>query len=471
MKRLLGWLVPAVLVVGAVAGGAVAWRAEAAVPDEPMPVEQRPLGTPVLSVRRAPTILAGPIAERRLRTDLRALAEFLPPSSCLVVEGPELRFAHRPDEPVVPASTQKLLTAVAALEHLDPASRFETRVVAAAEPGAGGVVAGDVALVGGGDPLLATADYMSRFRRQPQLFTDLESLAASIEEAGVRRIDGSIVGDERRYDTERYRPRWPARYIEQDSIGPASALAVNDGFARYPTKANGRTPLEPAPDPASEAAAVLHRLLEARGIDVARPPRSGALPAATVELGRVESAPLAQIVGQLLRESDNETGELLLKELGRTAGRPTAAAGAMVIRETIEDAAASVYDGSGLALENHLTCGLLVDVLQRPTTGETVAAQLPVAGESGTLTERFEGTPLEGVLRAKTGSLTSVTALAGFVEDDDPPLAFALVINVAPGSRVPDQVAGLQQRIAEVMAAWPRVPDLDALGPDPPEEG
>jgi D-alanyl-D-alanine carboxypeptidase/D-alanyl-D-alanine-endopeptidase (penicillin-binding protein 4) len=463
--RLLGWLFPAVLAVGAVAGATVAWRAEAAAPSALTAVEERSLVTPVLSVRRAPTVLAGPIAERRLRTDLAALVRLLPPSSCLVVDGPELRVEHRADEPVVPASTQKLLTAVAALDHLDQEARFRTAAVAASPPGTDGVVVGDLALVGGGDPLLATADYMSRFRRQPQLFTDLDTLAAAIASSGVRRIAGSVVGDERRYDTERYRPRWPARYVEQDSIGPASALSVNDGFARYPTEHERSTPLEPAGDPAAEAAAVLTRLLEARGIDVGGPPRAGALPSPTVEVAAVESAPLAEVVGQLLRESDNETGELLLKELGRTAGRPTAAGGARVVGEVVDDPAATVYDGSGLALENRVTCTLLVDLLRRPSSAEVIDAYLPVAGESGTLKERFDGTPLEAVLRAKTGSLTSVSALAGFVEDEDPPLAFALVVNTAPGTRVPEEVAGLQQRIAEVMAAWPRVPDLDALGP------
>jgi D-alanyl-D-alanine carboxypeptidase/D-alanyl-D-alanine-endopeptidase (penicillin-binding protein 4) len=454
-----------VLAVGAVAGAAVAWRVEAAVPGAQRAVSPPRLTTPVLSVRRAPSVLAAPIAARRLRTDLGALVRLLPASSCLVVDGPELRFAHRADEPVVPASTQKLLTAVTALEALDPEGRFRTAAVASARPGPDGLLTGDLVLVGGGDPLLATADYMSRFRRQPQLFTDLDGLAAAIAEAGVRRIDGAVVGDERRYDRQRYLPSWPARYVEQDSIGPASALSVNDGFARYPRDGDRGAPLEPAGDPAAEAATVLTRLLESRGVAVAGAPRGGAAPATAVEVAHIESAPLRDIVGQLIRESDNETGELLLKELGRTAGRPSYAGGAAVVRDVVGDARATVVDGSGLSLDDRVTCDLLVDLLRRPAAGEVIDAHLPVAGESGTLTERFDGSPLDGVLRAKTGSLRSVAALAGFVEDDDPALAFALVVNVAPGDRVPEEVARLQQQVGEVLAAWPRVPDLAALGP------
>ncbi len=81
MKRLLGWLFPAVLAVGAVAGSVVAWRVEAAVPSTPSSGTGPSLVTPVLSVRRVPTIVAAPIAARRLRTDLEALVPFLPPSS------------------------------------------------------------------------------------------------------------------------------------------------------------------------------------------------------------------------------------------------------------------------------------------------------------------------------------------------------------------------------------------------------
>ena len=469
MRRLLRWLGPAVLAVGAVAGGVVAWRSEAAAASGSGEdaAAAGSLVTPVLSVRRLPTVVAEPIAARRLAADLRAAVADLPPSTCLAVSGPDLTFGHRADEPMIPASTQKLLTATAALEVLDPDLRFRTTVVAAGEP-AGGVVPGDLTLVGGGDPLLATADYASRFRRQPQLLTDLDELAAAVHEAGVRRIEGSVVGDERRYDTTRYVAGWPRRYIDNETIGPMSALAVNDGFARYPTSTDRDVPLEPAAQPAVDAAAVLTRLLEARGVDVVGAPGAGAAPEDGVEVAAIESAPLPEVVGQLLEESDNATAELLLKELGRASGRASTAGGAAVVLDVVEDVGAPVVaDGSGLSLDDRVTCQLLVDLLDRPDTGDAIVDRLPRAGESGTLAERFQGTPLEGVLRAKTGTLSTVAGLAGVVEDDDPPLSFALLVNtVAP---VPASVSGLQQRVAEALASWPRVPDVTVLGPQAPE--
>lgn len=460
------------LAVGALAGAATARQLEADVSDAAAPgPAPTAMATPVLSVRRVPTVVAAPIAARRLYADLDALMSSLPADSCLIVEGPDLRYDHRGDAPLVPASTAKLLTATAALDALGPDERLRTAVVAPAPP-AGGVVAGDLTLVGGGDPLLATPDYAARFVRQPQTFTDLDALAAAVQQAGVQRIDGSVVGDESRYDRTRYVPSWPPRYIDQNQVGPLSSLTVNDGFERFPLASGAGGPLEPAPDPAANAAGVLTLLLETRGVDVVGPPRSGTAPPGAVEVAAVESPPLRDVVGQLLRESDNNTGELLLKELGHGVGDPSTAGGAAAARERLDDGdvdltGAALVDGSGLSLDNRVTCTLLVDLLSRPETGAMLQDLLAVAGETGTLAGRYQGTPLEGVLRAKTGSLTSVASLAGVVADDDPALTFALVVNVPAPEAVPAGVDAVEQQVAETLAGWPRVPDLAVLGPLP----
>ncbi|MGK2950286.1 MAG: D-alanyl-D-alanine carboxypeptidase/D-alanyl-D-alanine endopeptidase [Acidimicrobiales bacterium] len=460
--------------MGAVAAGGVVWRTEASAPGpaEGTTPGQPQLATPVLSVRRLPTVVAAPIAERRLRLDLEAWAAQAPGDSCAVVRNDEsVVFEQRPDDALVPASTTKLLTATAVLLQLGPDERLTTRVVATA-PVVDGVVPGDLVLVGGGDPLLATADYMARFRNQPQTFTDLDALAASVEAAGVRRVEGAVVGDETRYDQERYVAGWPVRYLNQNVIGPLSALAVNDGFAAYPTPGATDVPLEPADHPAVNAAAVLTRLLVARGIEVVGEPRAGAAPAEFQELAAIESPPMAQVLAQLLTESDNSTGELLLKELGARAGAGTTAAGrerarALLDLAEIDVGGAVVADGSGLSLDNRASCSLLVDLLERPDTGPVLDAGLAVAGESGTLSRRFSGTDLEGRLRGKTGSLNTVTALAGVVQDDDPPLTFAYVVNAPPPGPVPEGVAASQQALGEILLAWPRVPDSTVLGPMP----
>ena len=78
-------------------------------------------------------------------------------------------------------------------------------------------------LVGGGDPLLTTQDYVHTFRRPPEPVTSLEALADRVVAAGVTQITGRVVGDESRYDTQRYVASWPERYISAPEIGPMSA--------------------------------------------------------------------------------------------------------------------------------------------------------------------------------------------------------------------------------------------------------
>jgi D-alanyl-D-alanine carboxypeptidase/D-alanyl-D-alanine-endopeptidase (penicillin-binding protein 4) len=138
-----------------------------------------------------------------------------------------------------------------------------------------------------------------------------------------------------------------------------------------------------------------------------------------------------------------------------------------VVADVVGDLGAPrVVDGSGLSLDDRVTCGLLVDVLGRPDTGNVIDDLLAVAGVSGTLKERFRGTPFERVVRAKTGSLTSVASLAGIVEDGDPPLTFAFIVNAAPPAPVPDGVDALQRQVLDVLASWPRTPDVTVLGPE-----
>src|SRR3546814_6396768 len=117
---------------------------------------------------------------------------------------------------VVPASLTKLLTAAAALEGLGADARLRTEVRAAAPP-VDGVVAGDLWLVGGGDPVLGTDVWASQMDSSPPPHTSLDVLADRVVAAGVRRVEGRVVGDESCYDAERYVDTWPARSDEHTS--------------------------------------------------------------------------------------------------------------------------------------------------------------------------------------------------------------------------------------------------------------
>jgi D-alanyl-D-alanine carboxypeptidase/D-alanyl-D-alanine-endopeptidase (penicillin-binding protein 4) len=470
------WGPPLVLLLGALGCGAGALAVEAKAGASPPDGDVVPIGTPVLSVRRMPSVVAAPVAARRLRADLEAWAATAPVESCAVVAdgSGDVVLDLRGEMPVVPASTQKLLIATAALVRLGDDFRFHTAAVAA--PPVDGTISGDLTLVGGGDPLLATRDYAARYERQPQIYTDLTVLAQRIVDAGVRRITGSVVGDEARYDRVRYVPGWPQRYLDQDVTGPLSALAVNDSYAAYPAAPDDPGQVEPAADPAVHAADVLTALLEDLGVEVAGPPGAGTAPPGAAEVAGLDSPPLTEVLAELLRESDNATAELLLKELGRVGGDPSTAGGRAVTAEVLTGAGldltrTAIADGSGLAVENRLTCGLLVTLLDRPQTGDVLRDSLAVAGETGTLSERFVGTPLEGHLHAKTGSLTAVAALAGRVIDEDGSFTFAYVVNAGAGRRVDEDAAvASQQQLGEILLGWPRVAGVAVLGPQPPPQ-
>jgi D-alanyl-D-alanine carboxypeptidase/D-alanyl-D-alanine-endopeptidase (penicillin-binding protein 4) len=434
--------------------------------------------TPVLSARRVPALLAAPVADRALQAELTDLVARQRGATCLTVSSAgRTVFSDDPDLPLVPASLQKVVTAVAALEVLGPDFRFRTAVVAAAAP-VDGIVMGDAWLVGGGDPILSTAAYVSRFEHQPQTATLLEPLADAMAGAGIRGVQGSLLGDESRYDADRYPDSWPERYVNQDQSGPLSALSVNDAYVAFPPLPDVETPdEEPAPDPPAHAAAVLAGLLSPRGVQVAAT-GSGTAPEGAVELAAIESPPLTDVVAQLLRDSDNQTGELLLKEMAVARGRPgTTADGLAVVDEVLADlglpiAGSDVTDGSGLDLGNRLSCSLVMAMLDRAGPDSALGRGLAVAGQTGTLTERFVGVPATGRLIAKTGTLPRVTSLGGFVRTvPGSTLTFSFIVNLDGGAEVDDADLRLQDELGDALVRYPEGPPLESLAPLPAGSG
>ncbi len=455
-------LLPALLAVLTVVATTVGLRSVPEASGEPLAQPGPPEAAPVLSARRVPVLLAGPLGERRLRGGISSLAATLPEPSCVSVsEGGRTLFEAAPDAPVIPASTLKLVTAATVLSHLDASETLRTTTRSTTPP-TDGVLAGDLWLVGGGDPVLGTEAWGSSFERQPALRTSLEALADGIVAAGVRSVQGRVVGDESRYDTTRYVPTWPDRYRSQ--VGPLSALTVNDGFARSPGGSG------PFADPPTGAAGVLTELLRARGVEVVGEAGAGvAPPEAATELAGVDSPPVLELVGQMLRESDNGTAELLLKEVGhREAGQGSTEAGAAVAEATMADlgldlAGVDVVDGSGLDRGNRVTCRLLHDLLRQVDVGGEVEGGLAVAGVTGTLARRFLDSPVSGHLRAKTGSLNNVAALAGYADTrHEGELTFAMVLN---GLELDADPATVQSALAELLVSYPDAPALEELGP------
>jgi D-alanyl-D-alanine carboxypeptidase/D-alanyl-D-alanine-endopeptidase (penicillin-binding protein 4) len=425
----------------------------------------------VLSVRRLPELLAQTGADIRLAKALDgAVADPAFANSCLIVEQGDRRlYTRNPDRPLIPASNLKLLTAVAALRKLGPDGQFTTAAKAGSKLGADGAVNGPLYLVGGGDPLLETADYAASFKNQPQTRTAFEQLADDLVAKGLRRVTGGVVGDESRYDAERYIPSWRPRYITDAEVGPASALMVNDGFVEFKPKHVA------APAPAVHAAQMLSDLLKGRGVSIEGTSGQSQAPAGAATISELRSPPVRDVVAEMLRESDNTTAELLVKELGRRgAGKGTTGVGLGVLRDTLAAAhlpAAQVQtvDGSGLDRSDRATCTLLLNALDQ---APDLLPGLPTAAKDGTLAMRFAGSPAAGRLHAKTGSLDGVAALSGFVDpavedgaegdSASPPLGFSLLVNDLPKDAMG---RALQETVGAILARYPNGPKPDELAP------
>jgi len=192
---------------------------------------------------------------------------------------------------------------------------------------------------------------------------------------------------------------------------------------------------------------------------VAGPPASGTAPAKAVTIAAVRSAPLTDIVAGMLRESDNTAAELLTRELGvAKAHDGSTAAGTKAVVDILNaarlpTAGVRLGDGSGLLTTNQVPCPVLAAALRAPDRSGAPRLEplLAVAGRSGTLEPRLVGTPLEGRLRAKTGSLDGVSGLAGFV-DGRRQLSFAFLANgnlSDPAGRL------LQDKLVALLAAYP----------------
>jgi D-alanyl-D-alanine carboxypeptidase/D-alanyl-D-alanine-endopeptidase (penicillin-binding protein 4) len=176
-------------------------------------------------------------------------------------------------------------------------------------------------------------------------------------------------------------------------------------------------------------------------------------------------------VAQLLTWSDNQTAELLLKELGyQLSGQGTTDAGAAAVERSLQEedydlSGVDVVDGSGLAGDNRTTCRLYHQVLADAGPDSVLADGLAVAGRTGTLAETFVGTPAQGRLRAKTGSLNEVRALSGVVRvRDADDLIFSLLVNEPFITAEGDAV---RIDVGVALGNYPQRPDLAEVGPLP----
>ena len=345
-------------------------------------------------------------------------------------------FARNADEPLAPASNEKLTVTFSALEELGPAYRFQTVVLGHGRQ-VGSVWHGNLLLKGYGDPTLTT--------------DRLDLLASRIAALGIRHVAGRILGDESWFDSVRTAPGWkPSFYIEE--CPPLGALVANRAW--YDNHF--------ASEPARAAAGLFRKLLRAHGVTTG-PVGLGRAPADAVELAYVRSRTLQYVLREMDRESDNFVAEMLLKDIGAEKGEAgTSAAGAAVVRRDLAAAGIPVAgvvlaDGSGLSLDDRLTARALADLLlvvwDDEALRDEVWSVLPVAGVNGTLQRRMQDSPARGTVRAKTGTTDIASALAGYAGDR---YAFAVLQNGEPVSATAARKA--QDRFATALVSGPGSP-------------
>jgi D-alanyl-D-alanine carboxypeptidase/D-alanyl-D-alanine-endopeptidase (penicillin-binding protein 4) len=356
----------------------------------------------------------------------------------------EQLWEHRSDVPLLPASTNKTLTAGAALLALPRDERVTTTVVAADQIRQPGVVV----LVGGGDPVLSAAPAgQETWYRGAARISDL---ADQVRKSGIAvtgvQVDGSL------YSGPDFAPGWDPADIDGGDIAPMQSVMIDAGRIQ-PTTVESARSRTPALDAGRALAGAL-------GVDPAKVTMAPNPPAGR-QLAAVQSAPLIERLRQMMNASDNVMAEAIAREVAKATGRPMSFAGDVdavtnkLAGAGVDMTGATLVDSSGLSVLDRLTAKTLDEVVNAATGPGPQAMRplldvLPIAGGSGTLSDRFltgdARTSSAGWLRAKTGSLTKINSLAGIVTDaNGRVLTFAFISNDAgPMGRVAlDTLAGV----------------------------
>ena len=429
-----------------------------------------------------------------------------------VAETGEILYERDGEKRFTPASNTKLVTGAVALDALGPAYRWTTRLVADGAVG-GGVLEGDLWVIGGGDPSL------ERER--------LDEWVAALREAGIRQIRGDVIGDDRIFSHPQWGRGWmwddlfggwsagvtglqlapntvraavvsgeapgdPTRLVYRDegpplpidnrvrtgAPGSDARLAVVPDDRGGPVQLRGWVPL--AADSTSLYLAPPHATLylldwlrlrfEEAGIvvggDYRRPEEGETAPAPddATWMHVTESPPLSELLGEMLKPSDNQMAESMLRTIGLEEGREgSPSEGLEVVSSTlagwgIEPGAVDLSDGSGLSRYNEVTPQALARLLRtmwRHPEYATWLEALPTAGVDGTMRRRLLATPAYDNVRAKTGSLSAVRGLSGYLLDGrGETLIFSLLLN---GYDSPGSVAvALEDLLIEQVALYRR---------------
>lgn len=346
----------------------------------------------------------------------------------------------------VPASTQKLLTAAAALSTIGSDRTLDTTAFLAGAT---------VTLVGGGDMMLAAgAGDPAKVNGRAGLADLAGTVAVAVEAAGLDAVTVRV--DDSLFSGPSVAPSWDTDNVEAGYGAPVTALAVDVARRSSGTYAPRFA------DPTLAAGRDFATALGKAGVTVTGTIARAVPAEGATEVGRVSSAPMSELVGYFLQTSDNTITEVAGRLVAIETGLPGSVQGAttavldVVGALGVDLTGARLTDASGLGEGSRLSPRLLNELLLRmvdpalPALREA-ALQMPLAGVSGTLHERFTTTDARGRVRAKTGSLPNVSSLAGtLVTADGRLLVFAVLVDDFPDDNAWNARATIDKFVSRV---------------------
>ncbi|HYV19343.1 MAG TPA: D-alanyl-D-alanine carboxypeptidase/D-alanyl-D-alanine-endopeptidase [Verrucomicrobiae bacterium] len=494
------------LFVVAILGGTLAFAsASAAVPT---PAAGAPGAPPAAAAAADQKATIAPLASS-LGGLVTSSAVLHPQETGIVVMAlPERRvvYSRQGDRPLKPASTLKILTTATSLALLRPEFVPTTPIYADADIDASGVLSGNLYLQGRGAPDLVGESFWLIARRLADL--------------GLKKVTGNLVADESYFDTVRRPPGWPAPTADSWYNAPQGALSCNFNVVTVrvaPSPLLGSRPdltLEPASsyfqvlnrattaaqttdlrvdrlyeegqnrivvggtvrrgggteivnrsveEPALWSLTAFREIAKGLGIEVAGKLEIGTVPAGARLLYTHDSKPLASLVRDMNKNSNNFMAEMLLKTLGaqfvQTPG--TTEGGLEMVRAYLaglglDPADMRIVDGSGLSDNDRMPAMMMAEILARARAdfevGPELVSSLPIGGADGTLADRFASEEGRRRVRAKTGRVAGAISLAGYASNrDGHVLAFAIFANQPRGTL--DAVHRSLDRLVDAMAA------------------
>lgn len=367
----------------------------------------------------------------------------------------EVLYNKAATEPVIPASNLKTLTAVAALESLGADRRLSTTVKRGSNPGV-------LYLVGGGDTLLGAGESRpGAVLGEAGLATLAEQAAGKLSASGYTG-ELTVVVDDSLYSGPTISPAWDPGDVKNGEIAPVYPLALNAG--RDQADGGGELVADAAGLAGAAFRDALAQALAGKDLTVAATVGRDAAPADGTVLAEVQSAPVADQVAYMMQHSDNYLAEVLARNTAVAVGKPGSfGGGTEAVREAAERldipvAGMVLADASGLSMKNRVSPAQLAAAVTLIATAEDPdlragIGSLPIAGLTGTLSGRYlqANAGGAGLVRAKTGTLNSVTSLSGYVASADGRLLiFAFVANGLNGSI--DAARTAADRAATVLA-------------------